>query len=127
MEWQDLLGELVTFVKSAAPDLWAIMRQQVMIDVVRFRLWGYVTGVLGGILLILFTVSLIQYRRIVNGMKARREWGNDGDGWMGTAITAIIFAVPLLFTAISLFADAYARSFNPDYYVIKQLIGMIAK
>lgn len=113
MEWENLLGELVQFVSSAAPELWTIALKQVTVEAVQYALFS----------IVLFAASVamvIAARRLEK--RAKEDRWSDAD--MGAVFLHIL--APLVFIgAVGLLSSFIWRVINPEYYAIKLLVGYI--
>lgn len=114
-----LITELINLVKSAAPTLWAIARQQVIVDAIN-----------SSILLVISAAIFIpsfRYMRKMFAWKGSEDFDEyrDFDGFMVGAIASgalmLIFGIAILV----MYPDVIGRFINPDYYAIQSIINLV--
>jgi len=101
MEWKDVLGELVTFVKTASPEVWRILIKQVYIIAAQ-NLIGVGVCV---------TLAVLLFKAAKSTTLAYHE--DDGVDYL----MVMIFSI-----ATILLAAAIARLINPEFYAIQYLL-----
>lgn len=104
-----LLGDLATYLKEIAPEVWTIfLRQQYY--------WG-MTSIVG----VVFSCALLIWGLSV--LRREPKWAVDSiNSNVGGVIITVVGAV-LIFVSLAIFlTDGIHRLFNPVYFVIKELI-----
>ena len=105
----ELLSELIAFVKQASPALWQIAQQQVRVEAIQ--------GTIGFALLLAATalcawVCVVFYR------------GNDDSDLAAMVLGAVIGIIALVWSMLVL-VDTIGRWLNPDFYAIQILVGLV--
>ena len=107
MDWESALGELVTFVKGVAPDVWAIYAKQVTLDGIAFA-----AAALG------FLMASIAFFNL-STKDIKDEYGNSNSGvFKMLGYAALVFVGGFAFAALNRFV-------NPDYFVIRGLLNLV--
>jgi len=123
MEWEQVLGELIEFVKSAAPQLWEIYRRQVFVGVAQCVL-ACILLIIAIVVLFRIGSSAMKRYREAEEEKRRNRYASTSSDDIG-AIFAWVTAGVLVALLLVLFNSIIGRAINPDYYVIQMLLGTI--
>jgi len=110
MEWESALAQLVEFVETAAPMVWAMARRQVIVSMIQSAAWaiGLALYARWGIL------KVKQYDDIDDLL-------DDPIGFFNIFATiGAYIAVPV---AIGLAVGVASRLINPDFYAMQLLLG----
>lgn len=126
MEWEQILSELVGFVKTSAPALWAIYRRQVLVEIVQCALW------LACSLWCCFALEKLGKRlmKLHNDAEEKRKQNahytlkSDMDigAWIAWG-TSVLCA----FISLALVSGIIGYIINPDYYIIEMMLMAIGK
>ena len=118
MEWEQILTELVRFVRDAAPPVWEIYRRQVVIVSVQYTLWA----------LVFCGIGFLSFKTGNAAMKKYKEVSRDCHSFStGDVAAYLMWAIAALLSAIAFaFAsDTIGRLINPDYYVIQMMLSAV--
>lgn len=108
---EELLRELVEFVKTASPELWAILIKQVKVEAVTDAMW------VGAFLLCVWLLYKFVIRRIL-----MEE--DDFDRNMELGFAWLVEA-SLLLTAFRFTIGIVRHLSNPEFYCIQYIIGQL--
>lgn len=109
MDWQQVLGELVGFVKEAAPAVWMIYRRQVVVQVLQYGLWAVTAAI----------ASVALFRL---GKRVAKLDEYDADLFATMAYFCFAIAVVLSITFV---CNVLGRVVNPDYYIIEMMLSAL--
>lgn len=109
----ELLRELIEFLKNASPMVWETLHRQVYVQAAQYAFW-----------LVLFGAAVIPCVVLVRKFLELREEDEWGDhelpialGLMGCALFGILAAFCLV--------SAVSRLINPDYYAIQIILNSL--
>lgn len=107
-----VLQDLINFIKNTAPMVWETLVRQVYNDAITYFFWA--------LTLLVFTIIL--WRAGKKWEKACEEEDDDSGYFMAPYILAVVFAIiipVLISTGIRMFV-------NPNFYAIKSILTMIS-
>jgi len=109
---EELISELVEFVRTASPLIWQAFYKQVYIEAISNTAIGIVLLIITVILWVWF---FKERKKFIESVYARDEdyWFIAGTGFLSTVIT-----VAVLITVLT-------RFLNPNYYAIMKIIELI--
>lgn len=124
MDWTEVLAELISFIKTASPEIWAIVRRQVIVEGLQLTFWA-----------IIFAIGAVAGGKLTKVLQVRIEkrFGDDdkrhyssnyGDAAIGVVAVAVV-AITCGIVSLGLLSGAAGRFINPDYYAIKLLLGYV--
>lgn len=111
MELQELLLELAEFVQQAAPEVWRIVRQQVIADIATRCVW-FILCIAGSI-------------AIGKGANGVYKWSKDDDDWDELWQILAFAACAAAGGAVLILNSIIVRLVNPDYYALKLLVELV--
>lgn len=120
---EDLLRELIEFVKSASPMIWETFRRQVQVEIFQLVFWTVV------LLAVSLVCTRLAYKTATNIKTAKEEnkdrfYRSDVDEVMILmfSLTASVAALTIGLMNIS---DAISRIINPDFYTIQLILEQL--
>jgi len=111
---QEILSQLVEFIKNASPTVWGILLKQVYVNATSFLIWFF----------ILLFISFALFKLGNYGRKKSKE-DNDDIGWFIGYLLSYICSGTLLIVSLSNFTDAMVRFANPEFYVIQFILNSL--
>ena len=112
MEWKDMLGQLVDWLKLVGPELWRMARLQVYATAVEMYIWA-----------VGLSIGSVILGRLGKQFAGKHESWHDN--WDIAAGFTIAFCVILIMVAFGMFIGATKRIIGTDFYVIRILIGLV--
>ena len=109
----EILQQLIDFVKTASPLLWAILVKQAFVQGIQNSIWA----LLALILTIICIWGIIKLARLC------KQESEEFFGWM--AVTLGFLGCIILGVFLYNFTEAIGRFINPEYYAILNIIGQI--
>lgn len=126
---QDILNQLVQFVKDASPKVWAAAQHQVFAQVVN----DVVQIILALILLVASIVGVVKFVKLIRwGLQGKGTSLTDNrEGWqiiggVGIAISLILALVALACIS-TIVSDLIQKLLAPDYATIQVLADLIKR
>ena len=112
------LSDLVEFIKGASPALWAIARQQVLVDMVSCLLWLAIS--IGAVCACVTWFKWARKKAVEEDISrtARENY------WFATWVAIVIGGIFTLI-ALLLLSTSIRMKINPDYYAIRVLSEML--
>lgn len=125
MDWKDMLQELVSLVKSVAPELWEIVLRQVYVETIQFLVWVIILAVFAAFLFRLgkHYQGKSQKQREANAGKAWYE--KDDDNWWFSAMLSYLGSVVAIVVSLILVNAIIGRLINPKFYALSRLIEYV--
>lgn len=111
----ELLKELIEFIKSASPMVWETFQRQVYVAAAYSIVWG-VIALVSGIALLWLARYWYNKKQQISDHYDRLDYS------MGTWLS-VILGVSILAGSLAFFMDAAAHYMNPNYYTIQLILG----
>jgi hypothetical protein len=117
----DLLEKLIEFLEGASPVVWGAAVRQVQINAAMHFFWAVCCALVLVACLLVLRWAILKDREVNNNDTAGR-WRND-DYEIPIIFSAVGAAIFLFFTAL-LVSFGLAIVANPEYYAIRELVGL---
>ena len=112
---ENSLVELIEYFKSVAPEGWAIILKQQLVE-------GWVDVILGSLALLLFFLLFIAMKRLKLGYDSEK-YASDTEDWaIGMVGVGLIQLISVIFSVVNLVMGIKILV-NPEYYAIMDILG----
>lgn len=112
---EELLKELIEFVRSASPMVWETFQRQVYVAAAYSVVWGVIA--------LVFSIALLWLARYWYNKRQQISDRFDRLDYSTGMWLSAVFGVALLAGSLAFFMDAAAHYMNPNYYTIQLILG----
>lgn len=116
---EDMLRELIEFVKSASPMIWETFQRQVQVQIFQLIFWAVVLSLVGGACAV---ICYKTYKKVQD--KKDESYYSNTDDVMIMLFSALAALAGLAIGLINV-TDAVSRMINPDFYTIQLILEQI--